>query len=283
MTMPLIPSQEVPAPVPGPRRYGLFDAASGPVDLAGNARGAGVRYRPVTCGSARSWPLGCYAGSVVPPEGGKEGLALAPEVNAIPFLVMAGQTCSRVGYTSGEFDAMIRAELEAGEQGAAEAALWTGLDGDGTGLGITSLATDPFDITITDGDSITEVVAALEDYAYRAQGYAYRAMIHAPVSVAAWAAEVGLIEKDGRLKVTPYGSVWVFGGGYPGGPDSAATLHITGQVSVWRSAETFVYPVDETMDRATNEVLLVAEREYAIGFDCLNGRATFDPLGVSSP
>jgi hypothetical protein len=58
-----------------------------------------------------------------------------------------------------------------------------------------------------------------------------------------------------------------------------AFLHITGQVQVWRSSSEFVYPADQTMNRTTNQRLLIAEREYAIGFDCFNGRAEFDPLG----
>src|SRR5690606_39334186 len=62
-------------------------------------------------------------------------------------------------------------------------------------------------------------------------------------------------------------------------PDGGAYLHVTGQVQVWRAPEPFVYPANQTMNRATNQRLLIAEREYAISFDCMNGRALFDPLG----
>lgn len=190
-----------------------------------------------------------------------------------------------MGFTAAEFEARVRRRLDNGEQGAAELALWTGLDPDGNALGIPNLADTADDLTV-DSLDIRSVVAGLEDWAYRVQGYGHVAYIHAPVSVAAWAADAGLVIQDGPLKVTPYGSVWIFGGGYPGtgasgapAPDGGAYLHVTGQVQVWRAPDPVVYPANQTMNRTTNQRLLIAEREYAISFDCMNGRALFDPLG----
>jgi hypothetical protein len=287
--MALIPGMLVTAPEPLRRRYGLFTAASGPVDLPSpQGQGGGVRYVPVTCGQAHPYPIGCYDGLVEVPEGGKPVDPDNAEVTANPFMVVASIECATVGYTAAEDEARVRRRLEAGEQGGAELALWTGLDPNGNSLDITSLAESAEDIsTVADELSLAHVVAALEDYAYREQSYGYTAFIHAPVAVAAWAAEANLIVDDGPLMRTPYGSVWVFGGGYPGTgaaggdapPAGGSYMHVTGQVTVWRASEEHVYPVDQTMDKATNQRLLLAEREYAIGFDCFNGRAIFDPLG----
>lgn len=291
--MGIIPGPLIPGPEPLRRRYGLFTAASGPVDLPDHGLGGGVRYIPVTCGEAHPYPIGCYQGEVGSPEGDSFNPDLAdPSNEAVQpgvFGVVASMPCGSVGYTAPEFETKVRRRLANGEQGAAELALWTGLDPDGNGLDIPHLAETTDNVPQASDFSMDEVVAALEDWAYRVQGYGNVAYIHAPVVVAAHAADHGLVIDDGPLKRTPFGSIWIFGGGYPGtgaagaAPPSGGTfLHITGQVQVWRSSEEWVAPMDQTMNRTNNQRLLVAVREYAIGFDCMNGRALFDPIGGAS-
>jgi hypothetical protein len=287
----ITPGPLVAGPEPLRRRYGLLTAASGPIDLPEHGRSGGVRYDPVTCGTAHPYGINCYDGEVVAPEDGKPVDPNDATVEALPFAVIASIECGAIGYTEPEFEAKVRRRLENGEQGAVEEALWTGLGFDGEALDIDSLSGDPVTVTPADTLEIVHVVAALEDYAYRDQGYGYVAYIHAPVAVAAHAADHGLVVDEGnpfaggRMR-TPYGSVWVFGGGYPGTgtagaapPSGGSYMHITGQVQVWRSADMHVYPANQTMNRITNQRLLVAEREYAVSFDCFNGRALFDPLG----
>jgi hypothetical protein len=283
--MALIPGPLVPAPEPIRRRPGLFDAVPGPLDLPLHGRGGGVRYVPVTCGPVHSLRIGCYDGLPQPPEDGKPTDPAEGEVATGVFLTVTAMECGPVGYTAGEDADRIRRRLMAGEQGAVEAAFWSGLDVNGDSLDILSLADDPDTITVADELDIIEVVSALEDYAYRAQGYGYTAYLHAPVAVAAHAGAANLVihERDGRTARTPFGSIWVFGGGYPGTgpglPSGGAFIHITGQISAWRSAEPEIYPVDQVMNRVTNQRLLLAEREWAVAYDCFNGRAAFDPLG----
>lgn len=287
--MGLHPGELIAGPEPIRRRYGLFTAASGPIDLPlPHGRGGGVRFIPVTCGEAHPYPIGCYGGLVEVPEDGKPVDPSDMEFQTGVFSVVASEECGSLGYTAQEFEAKVRRRLDNGEQGAAELALWTGLDPEGNTLDIPHLD-ETTDTISVDSLDIRSVVAGLEDWAYRAQGYGHVAYIHAPVAVAAWAADAGLVIQDGPLKITPYGSVWIFGGGYPGtGLDGAAppegglNLHVTGQVQVWRSPEPFVYPVNQTMNRTTNQRLLLAEREYSISFDCMNGRALFEPLGGAS-
>lgn len=279
--MGIIPGILVPPPEPLRRRYGLLTAASGPLDLPSpHGRGGGVRYAPVTCGSASPYPIGCYGGLVDQPAEDKAGTPGDVEVDARPFMVVAAMECGAVGYTGPEFEERVQRRLLAGEQGAAELALWTGTDPGGNALNIQSLTSTEENLAAAsyDSASLPSVVAALEEYAYNTQGYGYVAFIHAPVSVASWAASHGdLAVRDGPLLRTPFGSIWVFGGGYP----SDGGIHITGQVTVWRSPDVFVFPADQTMNRVTNQRLLVAEREYAIAYDCLNGRAEFNPLEAS--
>ena len=285
--MGIVPGQLTSAPEPLRRRYGLFTAASGPVDLPlPHGRGGGVRFIPVTCGVAHPYPVQCYDGLVEVPEDGKPVDDPDHEFETGVFAVVASEECGSAGFTAAEFEARVRRRLDNGEQGAAELALWTGLDPDGNALGIPHLAETTDTVTVSNPMEIQAVVAALEDWAYRVQGYGHVAYIHAPVAVAAWAADADLVIQDGPLKITPYGSVWIFGGGYPGtgasgalAPDGGAYIHVTGQVQVWRAPDPVVYPANQTMNRTTNQRLLIAEREYAISFDCMNGRALFDPLG----
>lgn len=284
--MTLIPGPLIPGPEPLRRRYGLLTAASGPMDLSPHGEGGGVRYEAVTCGEAFSYPIGCANDVVSAPTKRLDGGD--PLVEALPFTVVASIECGSLGYTESEFDAKIRRRLANGEQGAVEQAFWTGNTPAGADLGIDNLQDSAVAVFPPDNTDIRGVVAGLEDYAYRAEGYGSVAYIHAPVSVAAWAANAYLIIEDGPLKRTPFGSIWVFGGGYPGtGANGAfpfaggAYMHITGQVNVWRAAEVTTYPMSATLNRETNQMLLLAERTYAVGFDCLNGRAEFNPLGAS--
>lgn len=284
--MGIIPGPLIDGPEPLGKRYGLLSAASGPIDLDTHAKGGGYRYVPVTCGEAHTYAVDCSGGLVLGQT--KEFDPDNAEVDTGAFVVYASMECGAVGYDSAEFRTKVERRLANGEQGAAEFALWAGLAADGTPLGIPNLVDDAVDISAADPGNLASVVSALEDFAYREQGYGNVAYIHAPAGMAAWFSQNHLLWHDSNLLKTDYGTVIIFGGGYPGtGPDGAAPptggayLYVTGQVTVWRSADVFTYPVDQTMDRTTNQHHLVSEREYAIGFDCFAGRAVFNPLGAS--
>lgn len=284
----IIPAELVTAPEPVGRRYGLFAAAAGPIDMPPHGRGGGVRYVPVSCGEAVVYPIECLDGAVDSPE--KVPAPNNELVTAAPFMVAASIECGAAGYREAEFAAQVSRRLANGEQGAAELALWTGATAPGgTSLGIENLQDAAVDVTVFDDGDFTAVIAALEGYLYHTAGYGNVGYIHASVDMAAWAGDHHLVVQDGPLKKTPYGSIWVFGGGYPGTgaggvepPAGGSYLYISGQVTVWRAADAgFVWPVNQTLDRTTNQRHLLAEREYAIGFDCAAGRALFNPEGGS--
>lgn len=288
--MALIPGLAVPAPEPLARRYGLFDAASGPLPLATHGEGGGVRYVPETCGEGYAYGVNCYDGTVLAPD--KPLDAVGEEVNTGVFLALASVNCNAVGYSEAEYQAMARRRLEAVEQGVAERVFWTGEDDAGNDIGVLDLEKTAEAIFPPTGGTefMTTVLATLEDYAYRIQGYGYRAYIHAPARFAPYAAEAGLVIPESPTnpnsrKLTPNGSVWVFGGGYPGTGASGGSgwpgggfLHITGQTTVWRASDIQVYSAFEV---ATNTRLQVAERAYAVAYDCFNARIEFNPLGLS--
>jgi hypothetical protein len=266
--MAIIPGMTVPALEVVRRRYGLFDAASGPIDLPTHGEGGGVRFVPINCGEAYAYGINCYQGEVSAPDKPLDGQTA--EVEAGVFAVLSTLNCGAVGYTDEENRLTVLRRLEMTEQAAVERALWSGLDLEGNALGTLSLDGEASDIpTGYDPGLITDVVGALERYAYTDNQYGGAAYIHAPVEVAAFAAEAGLIVADGNRKVTPLGSVWVFGA-YPAG-----SVIVTGQTAVWRAPEIQVY---SAFERPTNEVTLVAERAYSVAFECFAGRAEFDPL-----
>lgn len=248
-----------------------------------------MRYDPTTCGQAHPYPIECSDEQV----GSEQKTADENDetVSALPFAVTASIECGSVGYSETEFEDKVRRRLENGEQGAAELALWTGNDSvSGVDLGINALADTSTDVAPGDDSELAFVVGALEEWLYSTQGYGNTGFIHAPAWLAALAGRDDLIVegRDGNVKRTPYGSIWVFGGGYPGTgaadeapPVGGSYLYISGQVTVWRAPEMFIYPPDQTMDRETNQRFLLAEREYAVGFDCHAARALFDPLGGS--
>lgn len=278
--MVMIPAPIVPAPERLRRRYGLFDAASGPLDFPAHGEGGGVRFQPLECGRAYAYGVACY--------GSGEGQTPAPskpldqgndEVSTGVFAVLATVNCGSVGYSDEEFRTQARRRLEGNEQAAVEAAFWGGEDFQGNSLDILDLNGTAEDVDPGyDPGLITDVVGALERYAYTEQGYGGVAYIHAPIEVAAFAAEAGLVLPESNSptarKITPLGSVWAFGA-YPAG-----SIIVTGQTTVWRSAEIVVH---NSFDQNTNEVLMVAERAYSVAYECFAGRAEFDPLEVTSP
>lgn len=266
--MAIVPGRIVPAPEPLRRRYGLFDAASGPIDLPAHGEGGGVRYVPFMCGEAYVLGVTCYQNEVAAPV--KPLDPDAAEVESGVFVALSTLNCGSVGYTTEEYRQRVLRRLESTEQAAVERALWSGLDFEGNSLGILNLDGEAVAApTNYDPALITDVVGALERYAYTDQGYGGVAYLHAPIEVAAFAAEAGLVLPDGPRKVTPLGSVWSFGA-YPAG-----SVIVTGQTAVWRAPDIQVY---DALDRSTNEVVLVAERAYAVSFECFAGRAEFDPL-----
>jgi len=265
--MAIIPGLSVPAPERLRRRYGLFDAASGPIDLPTHGEGGGVKFVPV-CGEAYAYGINCYGGEVASPDKPLDGRG--DEVASGSFAVLATLNCGAVGYTDEENRQAVLRRLEGSEMAAVERALWTGLDLEGNALGIQSLDSEASAIPAGyDPGLITDVVGALERFAYTENQYGGVAYIHAPVEVAAFAAEAGLVIPDGNRKVTPMGSIWVFGA-YPSGE-----VIVTGQTAVWRAPDVDVY---NAFERPTNEVTMVAERTYAVAFECFAGRAEFDPL-----
>lgn len=266
--MPL-PPNVIPAPDPGPLRYGIFTPANGPLSMPDRVRQSGVTYDPVGCGTARGYPVEC---DETPPT--KVFDPNVGEQTAIPFVVYASLVCGTAGYDPDYLEAKVRRRLLAVEQTGVEEALWSGAIG-GVTLGNSPTFQGGGVTTLTAVTGLAAGIGALEDYA--AAVYGYRPVIHAETKVAALAGQATLVEDDDPAGIlrTPLGSAWSFGGGYPGtSPAGAAAaaghvwLMATGQVTLWRSESIYVSPALQTMDRASNQFKLIAEREWLAAADC---------------
>lgn len=277
--MVILPPQYVQAPEPRGIRYGLLAAANGPLDLpAPHGLAGGVIYEPVSCGPAHIWPNVCHPAELNPqmregvfwPGDSRKILNSPPSkifdgqdpwITAESFVVYATLLCGSAGHTFEELSAKVLRRIANGEQVQAEIALATTL-----GIGATPI--------LNPGLSFADAIGELEEWIYGAAGadYGNIGYLHCSPRMAAYAAEARLIERQGPILTTRLGTVWVFGGGYP----DDGTIYVSGQATVWRSSDIFVSPQVGALDRTTNQYRLVAEREYAVAYDCVAASTTFN-------
>jgi hypothetical protein len=258
--MAITPAPVVPAPAGRGLRYGLLTAATGPLSLPDpHGVGSGVQYEPNSCGHAHLYPVDCDDSPT-----NKTFDEPDPVTVAAPFVAYATYTCSPVGHTWAELEARVRQRLANGEQTIAEQGLADALAAAATPL-----------VMVSDPTRIDAVVGELEQWLYGIDGanYGQVGYLHAPVRLLSEAARHGLVVADGKLLRTHLGTIWVFGGGYP----DDGTVYISGQVVVFRSDDVFVPPPAQTFNRRTNQANLIAERVYAVGFDCVAASAPFVP------
>lgn len=268
----ILPPQVIPGPEPRAARYGLFAAALGPNDLPNHAMAGGLTYESVSCGFSRIYPVACHTdrpqtvkvftdGCDEYDEEGENG----EEITALPFVVYATMKRGTAGHTRAELRTKVLRRLANGEQTSVEAGM------------ANVLSTDPDLVTLTPpGITLADTVGELEQWLYGIQptdqNYGYAGCLHCSPRIAAYAAEEDLIVQDGALLRTRMGTAWAFGGGYP----DDGTIYISGQPTIWRSADVFVPDIAQTLDRGFNQYMLLAEREYAVAYDCLAAQAIYN-------
>jgi hypothetical protein len=163
-----------------------------------------------------------------------------------------------------------------------ETAFWTGVAG-GQAVVFPHLAADG---EVIEGEVVLQTVASPvvtgADVAHAiglleqelAECYAGQGLIHVPRSALATLAAWNLVtEIEGGL-FTPGGNRIVAGGGYPGtGPDGEAPaagttwIYATGAAWGYRS-NVFFSQVRDSLNRSSNTLQMLAERNYLIGFEC---------------
>lgn len=221
------------------------------------------------------------AGAPAPPA--KTETAELDVRGATPFTVYAEVDCSVPGFWE-RAEELTRNVITQSEQWQVERALWTGLAGgqpvvyphlasnaevtDGSVLLQTSATTVvsggvPLDVV----EGLGRLQSALAD-CYDGIG-----VIHVPRVLEPALTDAGLIVRDGTNYRTTQGHKVVLGAGYlgssPSGTTSDATawVYATGPLFIYRS-DVFIPRQREMIDRASNALTTLAERTYAIGWDC---------------
>jgi hypothetical protein len=230
-------------------------------------QGGGVLYVPDVCTDGTFlYAINCPAVS-----GTKSFTGIETPVSGAPFAVIATYTCGAIGFSWEEAARRVRTRMALREQRRVEQRFWQGFGGAfGTLPGLLRGATD-----LGASGCITEAVEVLEQAL--ADNAVVGGMLHARPGMAAHLAGRGhlISANGGRTTTTALGTPIVFGQGYDGtGPTGQATttddeyMYATGRVLLWQDPEVFVPPAGEVLDKATNQVSLVAERVYAVAVEC---------------
>jgi hypothetical protein len=258
-----------PTPAAPQRQYGLFDVAMGPMPFpVPQAVGGGVLYVPDTCED----DVFLYAMNCPPVSGSKTFSVNEAPVSGMPFAVITSYVCGALGYSFEESEQKVRTRMALREQRAVERRLWQGQPGGDSTLGaIPGLfqAATP----LAAAGCVTEAVEVLEQAL--ADNGVLGGTIHARPGMASHLSQGHLLlEGSGRVKSTWLGTPVVFGQGYNGtGPAGEAVtgdveyMYASGRVSVW-ATDTVVPPPRQTFDRAGNQMMLLAEKVYAVAVEC---------------
>lgn len=264
----------VDAPNPTTLRYGLFKVATGPLDLPVHARNGGLQYELSTCEIPQGFDVACKH------DGGEKTFSPGwSVVDGDPFVVYASAQCGAVGLDEQRARNLAVSRLLAGEQLVVENIFSLGSFGQAPSL--SSNATPA--VTLTAAANMTIAVAELEEWLYGQ--YGMPGIIHVPSRAAAYVMDRFLAERDSAgVWRTNMGTAFSFGN-YAGADTAGAphaaghtNVYITGQVAIWRTPDSdiFVSPWGTTINRATNQSYMVAEREYVVTFDCFSAVVDVD-------
>lgn len=269
-----IPPELISSPFPSsPLRYGILQAALGPFDLPVHARNGGVRFVSPLCGEGFGYTVACIGATA------SKAASFGDASNTItgtPFIIFATMQCGTVGFTHEELTAMVVERLKSVEQAQLEEMFSTGANG----LTPALLTTSGISTVAGGGVTVSDVTSELERAMYCGGAlntqYGPNAMLHVPIPVFNEMKTFHLIEFDGTRWRTPMGTI-VSAGCYAGnGPDGVAPadgtfwMYITGQTAIWRTPDSDieVAPVEGSLNRTTNQMLMLAEREYVMAYEC---------------
>ena len=260
------------------------------------------------------WTQGVLFTSVCPEGGVTYDECLAPGPPAAPpakadnivhtfrgasaFTVFAAFECAAVGVP--DLETLADRALARVESWQVERAFWTGRAAGVDGVVVPHLAEDATVLVpgstpgqgvllqtaatvVSGGGDPAVALGALEQGlvdCYKGAG-----VIHAPTVALATLHAKNLVERRGAQLVTAAGNLVVVGGGYPGtSPAGAAPaagtswLYATGRPFIYRGPSRS-FPVRESLNRAENTVLMLAERSYLAAWECCHLAA---PLTLGS-
>lgn len=252
-------------PNPNQQRYGLFNAANGPLELPIHARNGGLQYTTSLCKLPNGYAVNCTPGGVA--KTFTDGLST---ITGNPFVVIAELLCGSIGYSEAEWKAFTFAKLAAGEQAIVEQIFSGGTFGVAPSL----TNNTPNATALTAVTSVAAAIGSLEGWLYHLYGPA--GILHIPISDAARVLTQDYVTLVNGVWRTKTGTAVSFGDYANLGPTGTAPAaghsfwYITGQMSIWRTpdADVFISPWDRSITLTTNQLRMYAEREYVVAFDC---------------
>ena len=272
----------VAPPAVEPVRYGLLSVSIVADDIDPHWQ-TGVQWESFSCEAASCMGVDCSApaGSPKTPRNGET------TVEVTPFAVYGSYQCSPVGRPWDEAQQRALTHLLTGEQRAVEGNVLTGACGNTPYLanytdGLTPEQTVNLSPAATNGNDGVAVVA-VDGFAilegWLGENYGSVGVIHAPRAIAPYVEDY--VHRQGSMMETSLGTLVAFGGGYDGAnntaPDGTATppgeawLYASGRPVIRRS-EPFTYPEPQQagggLDKGLNDLTFLAERMYAVGWDC---------------
>ena len=264
----IIPAVDVAYPTPAAQRYGLFAAATGPLELPIHARGGGVQYKDPNTVLPVGFDVTCAAEAVTFSDG------CGGFVTGTPFAIQATMKTGSVGMDQGEIRRTLMSRLLAGEQAVAERIFSDGTFGQENSLANNTVAPTALAAAAT----VTRALGELDGWL--ASVTSIRGIIHVPALVASYLVEASVTREGGRW-VTPMGNI-VSIGNYSGlapagGAPAAGHTHLYAceSTTVWRTPDQdiFVSSFEANLDLALpdaraeamqNQINAVARREYVI-------------------
>lgn len=258
----VIPPVYLPAnPTPGDRRYGLFDVAP-PQDLPNPKAGlGGLQYVTSRCDLPAGYQVQCSSASISADDG-------PSTITSLPFVVQAVQNCGTIGWTPEQWQAFIVDKLETGEQAVVERVF-----SEGTFAQAPSLANNSTAATdLGTAASIDEGLGKLESWLYAA--YGPTGVIHVPMIAAPYVYSDYHVLKNSQAWETQNRTKVSFGNYANKGPTGTAAsagtayFYITGQVAAFRASDIFVSPWGASINKVTNQIQMMAEREWVVSYEC---------------
>lgn len=260
-----LPASPNPTNIP---RYGLFQVATGPLDLPVNARRGGLQYQINVCDLPKAYEVECFS------DLNTKSITGGPDtIVGTPFVIYSTLSCSSVGLMNWGEDRVkgwLFDQLRAGEQAVVEDTFSRSTFGLSPGL-----ANNANVVNLGTATDVIQGTAILENWLY--SRYGLPGIIHVPMMGAAYFKAAHLIEPDSaKIWRTEVGTGVSFGnyaGIGPSGqtPTSGATwMYITGQVAIWRTSDSDLAspPMGQVLNRTTNVLTTIMEREYVLTFDC---------------
>lgn len=280
----------VQGPTKTPLPYGLMSVAQLVPTGEDRRWQMGVQFQPNPCEAAGSTLDPCpVEGAGFTKPNTSDGLVTR---GAQTFTVYSKLECAPPGFWNRpgiDPESLVMAHLTDGEAREVERVFWTGAtSAPASGAVYPHLAANAEVIdsgsvhpvvlqtaatTITGTLDIVEAIGELESR--MAACYGAVGVIHAPREAFAHMAANHLIYTRGGTAYTLADTPIAFGAGYTGtGPDGSAPpagsvwLYATGSVMLRRSEASPVNNPVEGLNRAINDVTMIAERKYNIAWDC---------------